>query len=400
MKFSVVIPCYNRSLQLLLTLAAFEKQTCPPDQFEIIVVDDGSQDDTLEKLRSYRSQAPYRLVIVSVNETKGRSVARNIGVAAAGEDYIIFCDPDFLVTPDFINVHASYHSRHPDSIVSGIPNLWMGAYTQLHSDFSHQEKVSMSEVLKKTGLWQDHYFSTPETLEIVTPEDIRHQNDRLAKVVAPYEAGHPVNQQFKKTDVAPWLLSVTRCLSLPKKLFKQVRGFHEKFQKHGLEDWELGYRLHKCGYKFVSIEETIGYHQEHPSAMRNEDKGNENLKLIYQTHGFLDPELSLFAVCPPSERIEVYKNTLRVLKSWKTGKRKLYRSLAARVTRACTRNAKLFYNQPGSAASQQIAAALNAAFTASDEIYRQPLTKTVRHRKISVIMSKACKTIAKIPAKA
>lgn len=398
MKFSVVIPTYNRSVQLMLTLAAFEKQTCPADQFEIVVVNDGSKDDTLLQLQQYQAQAPYRLRIVTLSDTTGRSMARNVGVAASKEDYIIFCDPDFVVTPDFIQVHESYHLRYRDSIISGIPNLWRGAYLQVHAEFSQQERISMSEVLKPTGLWQDQYFTSPDTIEIVTKEDIRGHTDQLAKVIAPFDPDLPVNQQFRKTDVAPWLLSVTRNLSMPKHLFKQVGGFYERFQMHGLEDWELGYRLHRRGFKFISIQEVIGYHQEHPSAHRSEDSGQENLRMMFQNHGFLDPELSLFAVCPPSVNIVVYKNMLRILRSWSRSRRPSYRRLAAKVTRACTRSAKLFCNQPDSPAYTHTSSVLKNAFLEADQVYQQKLTKVSRNRKIKHILSRACRNLRRLPS--
>lgn len=391
MKFSVVMPTYNRSMQLMLTLKAFEKQTCSLNQFEIIIVNDGSTDDTLERLQQYH--APYRLTLLSLKQQSGRSVARNVGVDESKERYIIFCDPDFLVSPNFISTHALYHTKHPNTVISGAPNIWQNVYTHMHADFSMEERGTMHEVLKHHGLWEDHFWEAKETLDIVSEDDVSHQTDKLQRVIAPWDVDEAIKAQYAKTDVAPWLLSVTRCLSMPKKLFIRAGGFHGKFFKYGLEDWELGYRLHRRGYKFKVIKEIIGYHQEHPSAFRDADSEYENLQILYKKHGFRDPELTLFAICPPSDKIRVYKNTLRTLRVWKKSKRPSYRRAAQQVRRACARGARLISKNPNSPVYKQVSSTLKEAFISLDQVYTGKTTKLHKHRKIKSIVNKACRSL-------
>ncbi|MNW50194.1 Chondroitin synthase [compost metagenome] len=391
MKFSVVIPTYNRSMQLMLTLKAFEKQTCPMDQFEIIVVNDGSTDNTLERLEQYH--APYRLTLLSLKQQSGRSVTRNVGVSESKERYIIFCDPDFLVSPNFIEIHASYHKKYPNTVVSGAPNIWQNVYTHMHADFSKEERGLMHVVLKDTGLWNDHFWEAKETIDVISLDDVYHQTDKLRKVIAPWDVDEPIKAQYARTDVAPWLLSVTRCLSMPKRLFIRAGGFHDKFFKYGLEDWELGYRLHRRGYKFKVIKEIIGYHQEHPSSFRNDDSVNENLKILYKKHGFRDPELTLFATCPPSSKIGVYKNTLRTLRAWGKSKRPSYRRSARQVKRACARSAKLLYKNPESPVYKHVSSSLEQALVSLDRVYTGRSSRLQKHRKIKRIMDKTCRSL-------
>jgi len=90
MKFSVVIPAYNASATIAATLGSCFQQTYKPA--EIIVVDDGSTDNTLEILRSFSAD----IKLVSLGENKGVSFARNAGWAAASGDYILFLDSDDL----------------------------------------------------------------------------------------------------------------------------------------------------------------------------------------------------------------------------------------------------------------------------------------------------------------
>jgi glycosyltransferase involved in cell wall biosynthesis len=392
MKYSVIIPSYNKALPLMLTLTAFETQTYPHDQFEVVVVNDGSTDDTMERLSRYRP--PYRLVPVSLKETAGRSAARNLGVAAASGDMLIFCDPDFLVTPDFVQTHETYHRQHPNAVVSGVPILFIKAYPHLYPDFSAEEKVAAAEVLQASGLWSNDYWHTPELIEIVTPEDLLGQTGKLEKIVSPWESIQEHYREFPTTDVAPWLMAVTRNLSLSKRLFKEVGGFNESFLKHGLEDWELGYRLHRHGCSFISIAEVIGYHQEHPSFHRSEDSQGENLRIFYQNHGYVDPEISLFAILPPSEGMEAYKNTLRILKSLRGSKRASDRAAARQIRRTLSHGARLFHQQPEVPEYKALKDGLKPVLMAAAQIYSQTeAPQKQKQEQIKAMLTQACQSL-------
>jgi glycosyltransferase involved in cell wall biosynthesis len=92
---SVVLPTYNRAGLLPATLDAILAQSLRPR--EIIVVDDGSKDDTMAVLAGY---APSVQAIRIDNS--GDLVARNIGLRAASSEFVAFCDSDDLWRPDFL----------------------------------------------------------------------------------------------------------------------------------------------------------------------------------------------------------------------------------------------------------------------------------------------------------
>lgn len=95
MKTSVVVPTYNRSALIEETLAAILSQTRPPN--EVIVVDDGSTDDTADIVGRH---APTVRTIRIANS--GDLVARNTGLRAAVGDLVAFCDSDDIWMPDFL----------------------------------------------------------------------------------------------------------------------------------------------------------------------------------------------------------------------------------------------------------------------------------------------------------
>ncbi|MGB5864867.1 MAG: glycosyltransferase family 2 protein [Sulfitobacter sp.] len=89
--FSIIIPCYNAALTLQATLHSIQAQTC--ENWEVICVEDGSTDATLEVLHTARSLDPRIRVIC--NEGKGPSCARNLGALSFAQgDVVAFCDAD------------------------------------------------------------------------------------------------------------------------------------------------------------------------------------------------------------------------------------------------------------------------------------------------------------------
>jgi glycosyltransferase involved in cell wall biosynthesis len=88
---SVVVPAYNRAELLDAALSSVEAQTCSPE--EIVVVDDGSDDDGVRQVAAQRGARLIR------QENSGVSAARNVGVAAARHEWIAFLDADDLWLP-------------------------------------------------------------------------------------------------------------------------------------------------------------------------------------------------------------------------------------------------------------------------------------------------------------
>jgi glycosyltransferase involved in cell wall biosynthesis len=89
-KVSVIVPCYNVEEYLDECLQSVINQSLK--DIEIICVDDGSTDGTLDKLNSYKGK-DKRIKLI-VQENKGAGLARNAGINAAGGEYIAFMDPD------------------------------------------------------------------------------------------------------------------------------------------------------------------------------------------------------------------------------------------------------------------------------------------------------------------
>ena len=114
---SVVIPTYNRPSLLIETLKTVFAQTFA--DYEIIVVDDGSTDDTVERLRPYSE----RIRLIS-QENQGIGAARNRGIDESRGKYVALLDHDDLWMPGKLQAQVEFYLEHPWCSVVAVPFEW------------------------------------------------------------------------------------------------------------------------------------------------------------------------------------------------------------------------------------------------------------------------------------
>jgi glucosyl-dolichyl phosphate glucuronosyltransferase len=100
-QLTIVICTYNRAALLQKALASLVVQTLPAAQFEVIVVDNNSTDDTAVVCAAFAAQHPTLLLRHVVETKQGLSHARNGGFAAAEAEYVTYLDDDAIAAPDF-----------------------------------------------------------------------------------------------------------------------------------------------------------------------------------------------------------------------------------------------------------------------------------------------------------
>ncbi len=111
MKFSVVIPLYNKEHYIEATIRSVLNQTC--QDFEVLVVDDGSKDDSLALARKFESDR----VRIIPQENQGVSVARNTGIRNARGEFICFLDADDEWRPDYLATIDELTVKYPESSI-------------------------------------------------------------------------------------------------------------------------------------------------------------------------------------------------------------------------------------------------------------------------------------------
>lgn len=109
---------YNRAHLLERVLEACFEQTVSDDEYEVVLVDDGSSDETARVIAQAQTHTSVRFVVVS-QANAGLARARNAGIARASGKRIIFIDDDVLPLPNFVEEHMRWHDRYPEAIVRG-----------------------------------------------------------------------------------------------------------------------------------------------------------------------------------------------------------------------------------------------------------------------------------------
>ncbi len=118
MRATIQLCTYNRAHLLERVLEACFEQTVPADSYEVVLVNDGSSDDTPHVIEAARARASCAFTVVN-QENAGLARARNRGIARARGERIVFIDDDVLPVPSFVAEHLRSHERSPDAVVRG-----------------------------------------------------------------------------------------------------------------------------------------------------------------------------------------------------------------------------------------------------------------------------------------
>src|SRR6266540_541533 len=152
---SVVIPTYNRAKRLRACLDALSVQTQATSDFEVIVVIDGSTDETVEILKNF--DAPFLLRTV-FQKNSGQPSALNNGINQAKGRYCLFIDDDIVADPRLVTEHLRTQHQHPKVVVVGQITLSLpvnaGWYTRAFAQG-----------------WRDHYDQLNQGTIPITWED-------------------------------------------------------------------------------------------------------------------------------------------------------------------------------------------------------------------------------------
>lgn len=116
---TVIIPTFNRAHKIPRAIASVLYQTFA--DYEILVVDDGSEDGTHEVLTRFRSHVEW----ITHSKNLGVSAARNTGIRESHSPLIAFLDSDDYWLPDKLAAQVSFFSEHPEAVACQTEELWV-----------------------------------------------------------------------------------------------------------------------------------------------------------------------------------------------------------------------------------------------------------------------------------
>jgi glycosyltransferase involved in cell wall biosynthesis len=164
-RVSVIIPTFNRSKKVVRAVTSVLNQSFK--DFEIIVVDDNSTDDTNQALAKYRSSITY--VRKPVN--RGVSAARNIGIESSAAPWIAFLDSDDYWLNDKLRAQMDFLDRSPETVACQTEEIWMRKGRRVNPRRKHKKPsgdifkqslklclVSPSSVILKRSLFEQVGF--------------------------------------------------------------------------------------------------------------------------------------------------------------------------------------------------------------------------------------------------
>jgi glycosyltransferase involved in cell wall biosynthesis len=211
---SAIIPTYNRAALLVEAVESALAQRRPPD--EILVVDDGSRDDTAARMAAYGERVRY---VRQANA--GPSAARNHGFRLARGEYLALLDSDDLWTPDRLERQLEVLQRHPDTDV-----------------------VFGREVLFGAGQPdRDWNLHDPEVRRV------------LAQTAGPLD---PVLPLLIRENVVPTSTALFR-----RALLDRAGGIDESLRQ--AEDWDLWLRFALAGARFAHVPSPLCRRRMHDS---------------------------------------------------------------------------------------------------------------------------------------
>ena len=232
-EIALLVSTFQRPGHLRRSLLSIAAQRAVDGLMEVVVTDDGSEDETPQVVADFARAAPFPVRMTTHPHTTFRlSRCRNEGVVASSAPYLLFLDGDCVLPRDHVRIHLD--RRRPGVVM---------ACDSVRLDEATSARVT-EETIRRGGF---EGWGSPEELRRLRKLDRRSRLYRLFR--------HPTKPKLIGNNVGIWRAD-----------FERVNGYDENFQGWGCEDDDLRLRLREAGVVIESILRwTRSLHLWHPS---------------------------------------------------------------------------------------------------------------------------------------
>jgi len=200
-RFSIIVPAYNEEADLPKTLTALE--VLKYHDYEVLVIDDGSDDNTIAVAQTFVNRDPNHFQIFRQSQNQGVASARNRGIREARGNVLVILNADVLLPTDYLSKLSPFYEQG---------NQWVAVRSQVlnltspYSRFTAAEEYSYYFVEKKFWVWTEGFSCTkeaavsvglfPEVMPGCSGEDVdfglllekKLPGTRTTEIVAPHVA--------------------------------------------------------------------------------------------------------------------------------------------------------------------------------------------------------------------
>jgi len=159
LRLSVVIPTWNRSEVLATTLERLSAQTLRPEEFEVLVVDDGSTDGTRPTVEALAGAMPYALRYLR-HENRGPGYTQNRGILEARADLVLIMTDDLWATPHLLRTHVEAHERDPGANIAVLGRVEQAPELPATVLHRHWDPFSFDELSGRRELTSLHFYAS------------------------------------------------------------------------------------------------------------------------------------------------------------------------------------------------------------------------------------------------
>jgi glycosyltransferase involved in cell wall biosynthesis len=251
---SVVVTTYNKLPLLKRCIAAVARQ-CDTIDYELVLVDDGSDDGTKEWAANVESEYPQLRGRFHYHweEDNGYRLAhvRNVGLSIASNDVVVFLDADLIPAPGWLRGHLLPFSVAEDICVTGI------YYNVDPTNLSLLPDVEELEANRVRDRWRGKMEDWREK-DIVDSDNLNHQ-----------------------THMPVWYMVCGGNTSYHRGRLVDVGGFDPNFKGWGAEDNDVAFRYYSNGNRILPSFAAVAYHQDHPfDKKKRQEQVEQNVKLL------------------------------------------------------------------------------------------------------------------------